>query len=66
MISKTGTPFRDRRRATRVIDAEQQLPQPGFVAQVVGQVLGTMPDSNAAARAYARSGHKNPLFAEMA
>jgi hypothetical protein len=53
----------------RITDSGQPLPQPEFVAQVLGQVLRVMPhNKNAAARAYARSnrGNDSLKFAEVA
>ena len=61
--------MRTSRCGTRVIDAEQQLLQPEFVAQVLGQMLGTASDNRiVAARAYTRNNPKNlnPQFAEIA
>jgi hypothetical protein len=68
-ISRTGAQLRTSPHAKLVIDAEQQLLQPAFVAQVLGQILRPMPDNRrAAAHAYAMSSRKNPnpQFAEVA
>jgi hypothetical protein len=53
--SKTATPSRISRCGTRVIDDEPQLPQPTFIAQILGQMLATIPDGSAALRAYTRN-----------
>jgi hypothetical protein len=58
--SKTATPSRISRCGTRVIDVEQQLPQPTFIAQLLGQMLGTIPDGSAALRAYTQNHDKKP------
>jgi hypothetical protein len=51
--SKAATPS-TQRCGTRIIDAEQQLLQPTFVAQVLGQMLGATADNFAATRAYGK------------
>jgi hypothetical protein len=69
LATNDAAELRTSRCGTRVIDAEQHLLQPGFVAHVLGQILITTSDNrNAAARAYAQSNPKKapPQFAEMA
>src|SRR5215467_13087353 len=55
VISKPAADSSKARCGTRVIDGEQQLLQPAFVAQVLGQMMGNSPDKVAVARAYARN-----------